>query len=79
MCYAGFVKRAVIRLPNEILGRLDQLAEQLNAACPGRRFSRAAVARILLTTGLCLADVEAAGFGKAVLEGGSRAGGRRPP
>jgi hypothetical protein len=85
MCYIGLVKRAVIRLPSEVLGRLDQLAEQLNAACPGRRFSRAAVARILLTRGLCGVDVEGGVEGGRIggillegeMEGKPRARGRR--
>jgi hypothetical protein len=78
VCYPAVVKRAVIRLPSEILGRLDQLAEQLNSACPGRRFSRASVARILLTMGFCRLDMEGGRVGSIILEGEPRARGRRP-
>jgi hypothetical protein len=45
------VKRAVIRLPSEIVDRLDQLAEELTASVPGKRFSRASVVRVLLSRG----------------------------
>ena len=51
MCYAPGVKRAVIRLPSEIVDRLDRLAEQLSAAVPGQKFSRASVVRVLLARG----------------------------
>jgi hypothetical protein len=45
------MKRAVIRLPNHIVDRLDQLAEELTAAVPGKKFSRASVVRLLLNRG----------------------------
>jgi predicted transcriptional regulator len=45
------VKRAVIRLPSEIVDRLDQLAEELTASWPGKKFSRASVIRVLLSRG----------------------------
>jgi predicted transcriptional regulator len=46
------VKRAVIRLPSEIVDRLDQLAEELNTAFPGKRFSRSSVVRLVLSRGV---------------------------
>jgi hypothetical protein len=45
------VKRAVIRLPSEIVDRLDRLAEELTASSPGKKFSRASVVRVLLSRG----------------------------
>ena len=42
------MKRAVIRLPSEIVDRLDRLAEELTASVPGKKFSRASVVRVLL-------------------------------
>lgn len=45
------MKRAVIRLPSEIVHRLDQLAEELSVSMPGKKFSRASVVRVLLTRG----------------------------
>lgn len=45
------MKRAVIRLPSEIVERLDQLAEELTASVPGKKFSRASVVRVLLARG----------------------------
>lgn len=52
MCYAHGVKRAVIRLPSEIVERLDRLAEELTASVPGKKFSRASVVRVLLARGI---------------------------
>ena len=46
------MKRAVIRLPSEVVERLDRLAAELHAADPALRLSRAAVVRALLATGL---------------------------
>lgn len=45
------MKRAVIRLPSEIVDRLDQLAEELTASQPGKKFSRASVVRVLIARG----------------------------
>ena len=45
------MKRAVIRLPSEIVERLDQLAGELSASMPGKTFSRASVVRVLLSRG----------------------------
>jgi hypothetical protein len=61
--YAASVKRAVIRLPVELLVRLDKLVTRLSAARPGRRFSRASVVRALLSTGLGLVETRGARFG----------------
>jgi hypothetical protein len=56
MWYAPSVKRAVIRLPNETLVRLDRLAEELRAAHPEESYSRASVVRALIASGLMLAE-----------------------
>ncbi len=53
MWYILGVKRAVIRLPSEIVDRLDRLAEELTASVPGKKFSRASVVRVLLARGFC--------------------------
>jgi hypothetical protein len=45
------VKRAIIRLPSEIVDRLDRLAEELSASLPGKKFSRASVVRVLIFRG----------------------------
>jgi hypothetical protein len=51
------VKRAVVRLPERLLDRLDVLTRELRALHPRRRFSRAAVARALIASGLTAAGV----------------------
>jgi len=71
MRYAQRVKRAVIHLPLELLARLDHLVARLRAARPGRRFSRAGVARALLSTGLGVVESEGARFGGVVVAGGA--------
>ncbi len=50
------VKRAVIRLPSEIVDRLDRLAEELRAAHPDESYSRASVVRALISSGLILTE-----------------------
>ncbi len=50
------VKRAVIRLPSEIVDRLDRLAHALRAAHPDESYSRASVVRALISSGLVLAE-----------------------
>lgn len=76
------MKRAVIRLPKEVVERLDKLAEALSLAHPERRFSRAAAVRVVLAKGLAL--IEAAG-GKvdgaldALVTPGPRSGGAPRP
>jgi hypothetical protein len=50
------VKRAVVRLPSEIVNRLDQLAARFRAANPGRSCSRAAVVRALIAGELAMAE-----------------------
>jgi hypothetical protein len=62
------VKRAVIRLPSQVVDRLDQLAAELSAQSPGRRFSRAAVVRILLAKGFGAVEADRDRLGGA-LEG----------
>jgi metal-responsive CopG/Arc/MetJ family transcriptional regulator len=52
------VKRAVIRLPNELVDRLDRLAEELRAAHPEQSYSRASVVRALISSGLTLAEAQ---------------------
>ena len=46
------MKRAVIRLPSEVVDRLDRLAEELRLAHPEERYSRASVVRALISSGL---------------------------
>ncbi len=52
------MKRAVIRLPSEIVDRLDRLAEELTASSPGQKFSRASVVRVLLSRGFGAVDAD---------------------
>jgi len=52
------VKRAVIRLPSEVLVRLDRLARKIQAAHPTRAVSRAAVVRALLASALDVAEAD---------------------
>jgi predicted DNA-binding protein len=52
------VKRAVIRLPSEVVDRLDRLAEELRAAHPEQSYSRASVVRALISSGLTLAEAQ---------------------
>ncbi len=46
------MKRAVIRLPNEVVDRLDRLAAEMRVAHPEESYSRASVVRALISTGL---------------------------
>lgn len=48
----------VVRIPSTLLGRLDAYAERLAAEMPGARWSRANVARMLLTKALDLVEGE---------------------
>jgi len=50
------VKRAVIRLPSEVVDRLDRLAKELRLANPEESYSRASVVRALISSGLTLAE-----------------------
>jgi hypothetical protein len=50
------VKRAVIRLPSEVVYRLDRLTEELRLLRPDESYSRASVARALISGGLSLAE-----------------------
>ncbi len=52
------MKRAVVRLPNEILERLDRVAAELRAAHPEESYSRASVVRALIFGGLALAETK---------------------
>ena len=63
------VKRAVIRLPPDVVDRLDELAHKLRAAHPGRGCSRASLVRALITSGLAVAEVEDEAISAAVLHG----------
>lgn len=55
------MKRAVIRLPPDVVHRLDQLTHKLRVAHPGRGCSRASLVRALITSGLAVAEVEGEG------------------
>ena len=50
------MKRAVIRLPSELVDRLDRLAGELRVAHPEQSYSRASVVRALIISGLTLAE-----------------------
>jgi predicted transcriptional regulator len=50
------MKRAVIRLPSEVVDHLDRLAEELRLAHPENSYSRASVVRAMISSGLALAD-----------------------
>ena len=52
------MKRAVIRLPSEVVDRLDRLAEELRVAHPEESYSRASVVRALISSGLALAETQ---------------------
>ena len=52
------MQRAVIRLPVEVVDRLDQLAAKLRAVHPGRSYSRAALVRALIAGGLAVAEAQ---------------------
>jgi len=54
------VKRAVVRLPSEIVERLDMIAQKLCTASPDRAVSRAAVVRALIAAGLEVAEADPA-------------------
>jgi hypothetical protein len=54
------MKRAVIRLPHEVVDRLDRLAEELRIAHPDESYSRASVVRALVRSGLELVETQGA-------------------
>jgi predicted DNA-binding protein len=54
------VKRAVVRLPSEVVERLDLLVRKLRARHPARNVSRAAVVRALIASALAVAEADAA-------------------
>jgi hypothetical protein len=65
------VKRAVIRLPREVVDRLDHLTEEMRVAHPDESYSRASVVRALISSGLALlASPSANGSGGTGGEGG---------
>ncbi len=55
------MKRAVIRLPNEVVERLDRLTAELRVAHPQESYSRASVVRALISSGLVLVAMGGAG------------------
>jgi hypothetical protein len=42
----------VVRLPGDLVSRVDQFAERMRAELPGTRFARAEAVRVLLTRAL---------------------------
>ena len=70
------VKRAVIRLPGDVVDRLDQLAEELNADAAAPRFSRSAIVRALLVRGLRAIEADGGTLRGALGEPARR--GRKP-
>jgi hypothetical protein len=66
------VKRAVIRLPREVVDRLDHLTEEMRVAHPDESYSRASVVRALISSGLALLVGESPAAGGV---GGSGEGG----
>lgn len=67
------MQRAVIRLPSEIVRRLDLLTQKLRSARPARAVSRAAVVRALIAAGLDVAEADA----ERLVEGDPAAAGER--
>jgi predicted transcriptional regulator len=58
------MKRTVIRLPPELVERLDKLGARVCATSPGRSCSRARLVRTLITPELEAAEREGDGFDK---------------
>ncbi len=52
------MRRAVVRLPSNVIERLDRLADELRAAHPEESFSRASVVRAMISTGLIFAETK---------------------
>jgi predicted transcriptional regulator len=71
------VKRAVIRLPVEVVERLDQLARELRVANPQRPCTRASLVRALIVGGLAVA--ERAGGAEADVEADAAGAGAPAP
>jgi hypothetical protein len=67
------VKRAVIRLPSEVVDRLDRLAEEMRVAHPDESYSRASVVRALISSGLSLVEGQDERHGERLLDVARRA------
>ncbi|MFT3764392.1 MAG: hypothetical protein QM820_02560 [Minicystis sp.] len=52
------MKRAVVRLPSEVVERLDLLVQKLRARHPARSVSRAGVVRALIAGALDAAEAD---------------------
>ena len=48
----GNDSQLVVRLPGDLIGRVDRFAEHMRAELPGARFARAEAVRVLLTRAL---------------------------
>ena len=48
----GNDSQLVVRLPGDLVSRVDQFAERMRAELPGTRFARAEAVRVLLTRAL---------------------------
>ena len=48
----GNDSQLVVRLPGELVSRVDQFAERMRAELPGTRFARAEAVRVLLSRAL---------------------------
>ncbi len=72
------VKRAVIRLPTEVVDRLDRLAEELRVAHPEESYSRASVVRALISSGLTLAETHRDRLIEVARRAARHDGGRAP-
>ena len=68
------MKRAVIRLPNEVVDRLDRLAAEMRVAHPEESYSRASVVRALISTGLASISGVAPGVASGVASDGGSVG-----
>jgi predicted DNA-binding protein len=60
------MKRTVVRLPPELVERLDHLSARVRAAKPGRSCSRSQLVRILITPELAAVEPEGNGFHELV-------------
>ena len=49
-------EQLVVRLPSDLVDRIDARAEELREAMPGAKLSRADIVRVLLTQALDAAD-----------------------
>ncbi len=60
------MKRTVVRLPAELVERLDQLGARVRAANPGRSCSRARLVRTLIAPELQAVERDGDGFDELV-------------